>query len=316
MSPEKLISGEFIRAHGAPLAIVIAKVSTADLGRYQELFQDLLRWLSSQPPQTPLFADFSDDYSAMAGPLNNPFLEEYQRELSRVCALTVPCAALAERLRRWTKNAIHVIEDPWERPEQTAPRFAPGATFKLCWFGNFGELLVENVEMGLVQALDRLKGRTAQLDFVTAGSHDNLAVSLGRRVAQRFPALTFRFIPWSLKAQWQAIDDCDAVLLPQDYRSDWGSVKSHNRMVETLRSGRLPIASPIPSYRELSGHAWVGEHLGDGVEWALAHPQDVLARITSGQRYLQERFSPAAIGRKWAALLGVVACEDEARHGG
>lgn len=302
--PEDLVSGELERAYGKPLAIVLGKVCTADLRANQELFRELVDWFR-ECARTPLFADLSDDYSAMAGPLKSSFLEEYQRDLVRRCALTVPCAGLAERLRIWTDRPIHVIEDPWERPQQNPPGFAPGAVVKLCWFGNLGPPLVPHLEMSLSQALDGLRGRPAQLDFVTATEHRRLAIELGARLTQRFPALTFRFIPWSLQAQWDAIDACDLVLLPQDHRADWGSVKSHNRMVEALRAGRLPIASPIPSYCELADYAWVGDDLGGGIDWALAHPEKVVPRVAAGQRHLPQRFAPEVVGRKWAQVLGV-----------
>jgi hypothetical protein len=308
--PNEIVSAHVRRAHGDPRATVLAKVSSTDLIAHTELFRNLLALLRKDSERVPVFADFSDDYSAMAGALGNPFLVEYQRELARFCALTVPCAALAERLRCWSDQSIHVIEDPWERPHQKAAAFAPGGVLKLCWFGNLGpQPLVSSLEKGVSQALDRLRGRPAQLDVVTATGHRSLALEIGARLTKRFPALTFRFIPWSLEAQWSAIDSCDLVLLPQDHRADWGSVKSHNRMVEALRAGRLAIASPVPSYCELAAYAWVGEDLGDGVDWALANPKEAVARVTAGQAYLPQRFSPEVVGRKWSKVLGIAPSE-------
>jgi len=78
--------------------------------------------------------------------------------------------------------------------------------------------------------------------------------------------------------------------------SEWGRVKSHNRMVEALRGGRFPIVSSIPSYQELAHVAWVGEDLAAGVEWAINHPDEVVNRISAGQALVEERFSPRLIG--------------------
>jgi hypothetical protein len=306
VSPYETVSGGVRRGRREPIVRVLAKVSSTDLGADPQLFRDLLARLRDDSKRIPVFADFSDDYSAMAGPLNNPFLVEYQRELARFASLTVPCAALAERLRHWSDQCIHVIEDPWERPHEKPAAFAPGEVLKLCWFGNLGPPpLIASLERGVSQVLNRLHGRAVQLDFVAASGHRSLALEIGARLTKRFPELTFHFIPWSLEAQWDAIDNCDLVLLPQDHRADWGSVKSHNRMVEALRAGRLAIASPIPSYSELAAYAWVGENLGDGVEWALANPEAAITRVAAGQEYLPQRFSPEVVGRKWAKVLGV-----------
>lgn len=65
----------------------------------------------------------------------------------------------------------------------------------------------------------------------------------------------------------------------------------------------MAVASPIPSYLELADHAWVGEDLGAGVEWALANPEAVVTRIQSGQAHVASRFAPERIVAKWERLL-------------
>jgi hypothetical protein len=82
-------------------------------------------------------------------------------------------------------------------------------------------------------------------------------------------------------------------------------VKSHNRLVEAIRGGRLAIASPIPAYQELSHYAWVGEPLAAGLRWAQDHPDEVVQRVTAGQAHVEARFAPRVVGQKWARALGV-----------
>jgi hypothetical protein len=125
------------------------------------------------------------------------------------------------------------------------------------------------------------------------------------RLRARHPNLELRFIPWSLGSTEAALERSDFVLLPQEHRTDWGKVKSHNRMVSVIRAGRLAIASPIPAYRELADYAWVGDDLGQGLRWAIGHPDEARQRVTEGQRYIETRFAPQAIGDKWAAALGI-----------
>lgn len=94
------------------------------------------------------------------------------------------------------------------------------------------------------------------------------------------------------------------MLLPQADDA-WGRVKSHNRLVESIRSGRFALASPIPSYVELQDFAWVGADLAEGLDWALGQPQDAAARLAAGQSAIESRFSPAVVGARWRAALGL-----------
>jgi glycosyltransferase involved in cell wall biosynthesis len=152
----------------------------------------------------------------------------------------------------------------------------------------------------------RLAPRPIQIAFITNHTHVGLAREMGENLRRTNEKCELRFVPWSRAAVAVELARADLVLLPQDAASEWGRVKSHNRLVEALRAGRFAIASPIPSYLELSDYAWIGEPLADGVEWALAHPIDVLAKLRAGQNAVEQRFSPRKIGERWASTLNVI----------
>ena len=141
--------------------------------------------------------------------------------------------------------------------------------------------------------------------MVTAIESRPAVLAMRDRLRTRYPGFELSFTPWSLQTTEAAIERSDFVLLPQEHRTAWGRVKSHNRMVSVIRGGRLAIASPIPAYRELAQFGWVGDDLAAGLRWALANPQEAAARIGEGQRYVETRFSPQAVGRTWAQALGL-----------
>lgn len=300
-----LLSDPGLERIGSPRAIVLGKLATTFVSGNRRMIEALLASLEAAGRRAPVFADLSDDYAAMGRMMGEPFFEAYQRELGKTCTLTVPCQALADRLAGVAQKGIRVIEDPWESPRANPPRATPQTPLRLCWFGTLGDVNVSLVEAHLLQVAARMAGTPIVLDVVTGADRLNLVQRLGMRLLDRSPAFTTRFVPWSLESTWRAIDECDLVLLPQDPAGEWGSVKSHNRMVETIRGGRLAIASPIPSYQELADFAWLGEDLGEGVAWALDHPDAARARVAVGQDYIAGRFAPRAVGRKWAELLGV-----------
>jgi hypothetical protein len=140
---------------------------------------------------------------------------------------------------------------------------------------------------------------------VAQAAQGSAVESMGSALSEAAPHFTLRHTPWSLSSVTSALKRADLVLLPQDHQSDWGRVKSHNRLVETIRAGRFAIASAIPSYLELSSYAWVGNDLASGVEWALRHRDEALLRIARGQDYVADRFAPARIASHWAQVLGV-----------
>ena len=292
-------------ALGAPAVLVIAKLSTAEaLTRRDEVERGLER-LRALHGSVRLVADVSDDYAAMAAELNQPFLEAYQRGLAETCVLTVPCEALAKRLRPVARHGVRVIEDPWESPRANPAAVRCGDPLQLLWFGNLGNTNAGVVEGGLRQALRGLRGRRARVDVITGPERSGLVAGIAERLNREYPAASIQFVEWSLEAVWSALAHCDLVLLPQDHRDAWGSVKSHNRLVEAIRAGRFALASPIPSYAELADYAWVGEDLAEGLAWALDHPREAEQRIAAGQAYVATRFAPEVVGRKWADVLGL-----------
>jgi SAM-dependent methyltransferase len=304
-----LIPPDYLREHPdlAPLqpvdAVAVTKFSSGEVSAAPATFDALVTSLARLRVRTRLFADLSDNYAAIGDALGMPILRRYQEGLSEHCLLTVPCAALEEELTPIAQHGIEVIEDPFENPRAGVPRAHSGDPVRLCWFGNLGAVNAESVVQGLESALAPLASRAVRLDFVTHQTRDALAEEIGTRLRAGHSALEFRVVPWSLDATWRSIDECDLILLPQDHRGGWGRVKSHNRLVEAIRGGRLAIASPIPSYLELAEYAWVSEDLGAGVEWALTHSQEARSRVGAGQQHILARFSPEAIAEQWERLL-------------
>jgi hypothetical protein len=294
-----------LRALGAPRAVVIAKLPAGAIAAMEPELTAILDAIAAGRCPAPVFADLSDDYAALAGALRAPFLATYQRRLAELCTLTVPCAALRDALAPLSARGIEVIEDPYESAAAQPVRTRAGDPPALCWFGNLGPPNADDLRESLSALARAMADTGGRIELVAGEPSRAVGMAIAAAVEAANPRWALQFTAWSPERAAAAIARCDFVLLPQAHATPWGRVKSHNRLVETIRGGRLGLASPIPSYVELADYAWVGESLAEGLRWVLAQPEEAAARVGRGQTYVAERFSPAAVGARWAQVLGV-----------
>ena len=209
-------------------------------------------------------------------------------------AVVVPNAWMAnEVLQRFGKRSA-IIEDVFEYPRRTAS-FAPERPLKVLWFGHSAnhDTLIEGIKALLAARL---------------GSIDLVAVTYPQPELDELDALMKQnqfkvtYISWSHLVQHEAFDWCDLVFLPSI--DAWEKrMKSHNRLVEAINSGRLAIAYPLPQYQELAEFCLCDEDYGRSIRTAVADPLAMLKRIEAGQRYIDGRFAPEVVARKWRELI-------------
>ena len=307
LPPHFVLDGKALKALGTPQALVVAKFTVSSVTSNRSTFERLLAWLGAMRGRFRLVADFSDNYAALEAFEGVPFLRRYQEHLARSCHVVASCEALRAELAPIAARGISVIEDPYESPVARPCRAPQDDPLRLCWFGNIGQPTLATLERALRGIAARFSGRPIEIELVSAASRREMLEKLGARLRAASTGLRTRFTEWSLDETWNAIARCDLVVLPQDAGSPWGRVKSHNRLVESLRGGRLAVASAIPSYLELGEFAWVGERLEDGIAWALGNPQAAARRVALGQDYVERRFAPEAIGARWTRALGLAA---------
>jgi len=241
--------------------------------------------------------DICDDH------FDTPQLAETYFSLCKIAhRITASTRAMAETISRRTGRQAVIIDDPFEAPAGVAT-FNPAEPLKLLWFGhasNFDTVVSMLPELAMLSESVPL-----QLALVTTDQNASIAQYLKQFAASIAPQLTrlsTALTPWSEAATWQAMQRSDMIVIPS-LPAAKKQVKSPNRAVESIRSGRLVIAYPLPSYAELADYLCLGESMADGIRHAMKHPDDSLQRITAGQAYIAERFSMRTIGRAWDAVL-------------
>jgi hypothetical protein len=257
-------------------AVVFGKL----FGPFKEDAQPILSLVQALREQgTAVLADFSDDH--FADPIQGAAYQALVNGVDRVVAST---PALADLVRGHTAVPVSVISDPVEGPKRDVA-LASQPPYRLLWFGS-------------AQNLDTLRYGVPQLERVADVVPHSLTVMTAAGAAG-----PFRFLPWSVKGLWQALGECDAVVIPSNPYDPHKAVKSPNRFTESVWAGRFVIAHPLPSYQELSEYGWVGEDLGEGLRWLAANGAAAMERVRKGQAAVGERFSPRAIAGAWSEAI-------------
>ena len=237
----------------------------------------------------------------------SPAVTDFYEQVLPLCdALTVNSTLMAEMMAPHAPRPPQVIADAILDAPQPA-RFSPEGVLKLLWFGHQSNLpYLEPVIDALIAYSARQRCR---LVIVTTPGFG--VEQAARQInAAHAPRFEIRFRPWSAEATRVALDHCDLVLIPADLRDPLKAGVSSNRLAEALQAGRLPVASPLASYRSFSDAAWLGDDLTAGIDWALANRDAALARIRRGQTRVAQALSAAVVGQQWRELLQRLAGND------
>lgn len=110
-------------------------------------------------------------------------------------------------------------------------------------------------------------------------------------------------VVWSLETLKNLLKLCNVVIIPSDI-TDRNIVKSHNRLIESVISGKFVIASPLPAYEEYRDWMYIGD-VKKGLEWLKEQKaDDIKKRIADCQQYIVTNYSREKIGKLWEMACG------------
>lgn len=227
---------------------------------------------------------------------NAVYAERYRQQIEVSDHVVVQTEHMAARFREVYATPLTIIEDPCEYPAQDAA-FAPQPpTVKVLWVGSPNN---HDTLPGAIASLSQVRGASIHLVVLAAFLPEEVrAAAPGGTVG----ALRIAWLQWSMQAQFELYQWCDAVIVPSIDRPE-KAVKSHNRVAEPLNAGRAVIAHPLPQYRELEDFVVLDTDMARGLATAMRDPKATLERIRAGQQYVEARFSPRVTADKWRRLL-------------
>lgn len=110
-------------------------------------------------------------------------------------------------------------------------------------------------------------------------------------------------IAWSLETLKNLLKLCDVVIISSDI-TDRNIVKSHNRLIESVISGKFVIAFPLPAYEEYRDWMYIGD-IKEGLKWLKEQKENnIKKRIADCQQYIVTNYNREKIGKLWEMACG------------
>lgn len=214
--------------------------------------------------------DFCDDHFA-SGKLGGLY-----RNMGELATrIVTPTAEMSRRILGYLGRESTVIPDAYEQ-ELCAPHAVGNQAL---WFGH--RLNLQDLE----PHIPNVAAAGFALDVATGPKHVNE-----------------QWVQWGPAALAKCLARSNIVLLPTRKGAEY---KSPNRLLNAIRAGCFPICSRHPSYTEFRSMVWVGD-MRTGLMWAKAFQDDLNGLVLTAQDYVEINYSPAAIGYRWAQMLGAL----------
>jgi len=291
---------------GKPQICVIGKINHHDDSRIDGFAMAVLAAVSRlKACGVKIVVSYCDNLAPLS--CSRGFL--YRDLLKLADHLIVPCQAMASLARRWThpQLPILIINDPWQVRLQPYPALAEHDPLNIVWFGNTNNIYYFCKEISrLVSATTSAVGyRIDVLSSPQALEMSKKEFFSAFQSAQK--PWTIRLIPWDKSAQPRQLEEvlgpAHIAWLPSDPRNIVKAGVSHNRLVDSIRSGCIPVASPMTSYLELSRLALLGTDHASIINDLLPHYSRIASKHQGLRESLLSRFDPSVNLTVWEEFL-------------
>ena len=239
-----------------------------------------------------ILSDFYSELFAMANYIIYP-----SNTLKRLCADSVP---------KQCKTAV--IPDPWQFETSHEPReLKDDSECKIIWFGS-----AKNTQY-LLKCLQKIfdsSSHNRRFELTILGvefSHEQVKEKLSTNKLKIPSNWNIRMVVWNHSRQPQQLEEeitrAHIALIPSDPTDPLKSGVSHNRLVDALRGGCIPIASPMDSYLELKDIALLGNEMDILLTEAIRSYKKLTKNIVLRRDTMLERFSPDLNQQAWSRLF-------------
>tara|TARA_B100000475_G_C14996119_1_gene314373 strand:+ start:239 stop:1372 length:1134 start_codon:yes stop_codon:yes gene_type:complete len=217
----------------------------------------------------------------------------------------------SEKLKHLACNTIaglsptSIIEDPCLLPRQEFNQLNTGETIRLLWFGNVPNLkyLFREIQ-NLFLKSDRSKRYELTILTLEVGlrnvQHKYTSDLIRSNWSLRLMSWDIENQPTQLKAE---LSRAHITLLPSDPLDPQKNGVSHNRLIDSIQSGCIAIASPVDSYIELASVSLIGDNFPKLLNFAVANYPQLCNKYSKLRDAALQRFKPELNIKKWETAI-------------
>ena len=217
----------------------------------------------------------------------------------------------SEKLKHLACNTIaglsptSIIEDPCLLPRQEFNQLNTGEIIRLLWFGNVPNLkyLFREIQ-NLFLKSDRSKRYELTILTLEVGlrnvQHKYTSDLIRSNWSLRLMSWDIENQPTQLKAE---LSRAHITLLPSDPLDPQKNGVSHNRLIDSIQSGCIAIASPVDSYIELASVSLIGDNFPKLLNFAVANYPRLCNKYSKLRDAALQRFKPELNIKKWETAI-------------
>ncbi|WP_186587243.1 hypothetical protein [Synechococcus sp. A15-28] len=239
----------------------------------------------------------------------NNIAELYSDLIYYADSIIFPSVAMQKLASAYIRKNLcqYVIRDPWQIKNLKDYRKKMGdKAYTIGWFG------APNNTAYLCNALKQIKDPALlrmKLTFRFLGrpiSHELIKVTIQDKAFAK-SKWKFEMITWDNNSQPQQLENflskIDIAVIPSDPEDPAKIGVSHNRLIDSIRSGCIPIASPMPSYKELSKICLLGKDFNQLLKAAILNYDRLCDKYSIYREKLVSPFDPATNIKNWELIL-------------
>ena len=218
-----------------------------------------------------------------------------------------------------SKKLFHIIEDPcFVKRQKFRPLSPQEETIRIAWFGHESNISFLIKELPTITSnLDQM--HNYEIAILTSEQGIKLAYQAAQSIIKNSKniKIKFKFSQWAKNRQPTQLEKflgkSHLSIIPSDPRNSRKNGASHNRLVDSIQSGCIGIASPIDSYRELKRCALITSDMSNGINYAINHYETISNHIESLREQELSRFKQSTNARKWNAFFNTVEAKINSR---
>ena len=199
-----------------------------------------------------------------------------------------------------------IIEDPWQiNNEHPFQALAEKDFCRLIWFGSNKNI---HYLLPILHKMFHEADPKFQYELTILGQPfaHKLFNRFQEKIPKIYPNWQVRLVPWNNAGQpsqlEQELSRAHISLIPSNPQDPLKAGVGHNRVVDSIRGGCIPLASPMESYLELKDICITGANFTKMLNYCTKNYSKLTKQIEAKRSLILERFSPDANFAAWSKL--------------